>query len=411
MSDPTLLLVCDDRGSRGDLCDQIEGIGARVEEASSRYDLAAIVQEEGCTGAFVAMNGLKKDLDEILFTINDECPGLPVVVVGPGADVDQLTTMLRSRVVCDYIDRPGKNAFADALERMEAEAARAPAAAQGGEAAPQQSGSPIERMVAAVKDGTFQLPALGDTMAKLQEIGDSEHAHIADVEAVVGADAALVGTVLKEANSSMFGGTNAVTSLRAACMRLGIPRVLALAREALMKSVLPTEGDVAAIAMASWDRGLLSRKIASLLAEDVGIATSAVDDAMLLHDVGELAMLKLLAEALGSKSLSDAEKTQAEGLVAKNHEAVGAMILKSWGMPMELVRLAACHHGQAPRWPETKAQTAMRNLVRICDHAAAWTLGELEDGPDAALLRHVGLSNDRVVAMSMKAMQALEAAA
>jgi len=266
-------------------------------------------------------------------------------------------------------------------------------------------------MVASIKDGTFHLPALGDTMARLQGNGDSEHAAISDVEAVVGADAALVGAVLMEANSTMFGGKNPVTSLRAACMRLGIPRVLTLAREALMTSVLPTEGDVANTAMEAWDRGLLARTIGGMLAEDVGLVATTVNDSMLLHDVGELALLKVLADVLGPRTLTEDERTQTTTILAKNHEAVGALILKSWGMPMELVRLAACHHAQAPRWPETRTETSMRNLTRICDHAAAWTLGEREDGPDDGLLRHVGLTNERLVAMCSKAMQVLESAA
>lgn len=319
--------------------------------------------------------------------------------------------MLRARIVVDYVEQRDAAGFLGAIERMAAEARRAPMGGGSSDAPAEQQGSPIERMVAAINDGTFHLPALGDTMSKLQEIGDSEHAHIADVEAVVGADAALVGAVLKEANSTLFGGKNPVTSLRAACMRLGIPRVLALAREALMSSVLPTQGDVAAIALAAWDRGLLSRKIASLLAEDVGLAVPAVNDAMLMHDVGELALLKVLSEVLGTKSLSDDEKTQAESILTKNHEAVGAMVLKSWGMPMDIIRLTACHHEATPRWTETRTQSALRNLVRICDHAAAWTLGERDDGPSADLLRHAGIGMERLQAMAMKAMQALENAA
>lgn len=411
----TLLLVCDDRGARGQLCDLLEGTGSAVEEASSRYDLAGIVEDVACTGAFVVMGGLKKDLVSILSSIADECVGLPVAIVGPGAGAEDFAAMLRARIVVDYVETADEPAFAAAIERMEAESRRAAATNSVGVAHPaaaqQQAGSPIERMVASIKDGTFHLPALGDTMARLQGIGDSEHAAISDVEAVVGADAALVGAVLREANSTMFGGKNPVTSLRAACMRLGIPRVLTLAREALMTSVLPTEGDVASTAMEAWDRGLLSRTIAGMLAEDVGLVATKVNDSMLLHDVGELALLKVLADELGPRSLTEDERSQTTTILAKNHEAVGALILKSWGMPMELVRLAACHHAQAPRWPETRPETSMRNLARICDHAAAWTLGEREDGPDDGLLRHVGLTNERVVAMCSKAMQVLESAA
>ena len=357
----------------------------------------------------VSMSGLKRDLEEILTGLAEECPGLPIAVVGPGAGTAELIMMIQSRVVVDYTKDHDLEALRETLGRLEAERHRAPV---GGAAAPPElQGTPIERMVNAINDGTFHLPALGDTMTKLREVGDSENAHIGDVEAVVGTDPALVGAVLKEANSSLMGGSNAVTSLRAACMRLGIPRVLGLAREALLASVLPTTGDVAAIAMASWDRALLARKIAVLLADDVGLSAPDVDDAMLLHDVGELALLKVLSEVLGAKSLNSEETTQAEGILGKNHEAVGAMILKSWSMPMELVRLASCHHGQAPRWPESRPQATLRTLVHICDQAAMWTLGEQDDGPDAALLGAVGISQDRLIAVSSRAMQDLQRAA
>ena len=387
-----------------------------VEEASSRYDRAGILEDVAGVGAFGVTGGLKKDLADLLGTVAEECAGLPVAVVGPGASTEDFAAMLRARIVVDYVENADEASFGAAMERMAAEAQRAPASSGGAGtvpvgAAPAQAGSPIERMVASIKDGTFHLPALGDTMARLQGNGDSEHAAISDVEAVVGADAALVGAVLMEANSTMFGGKNPVTSLRAACMRLGIPRVLTLAREALMTSVLPTEGDVANTAMEAWDRGLLARTIGGMLAEDVGLVATTVNDSMLLHDVGELALLKVLADVLGPRTLTEDERTQTTTILAKNHEAVGALILKSWGMPMELVRLAACHHAQAPRWPETRTETSMRNLTRICDHAAAWTLGEREDGPDDGLLRHVGLTNERLVAMCSKAMQVLESAA
>ncbi len=405
MTTQTLLLVCDDRGLRGVLSELLERTGVDVEEASSRYDLAGIVEESSCSGAFVALSGLKKDLAALLESIAEDCPGLPVAILGPGGDTDAFVAMLRARVVVDYVQEVDEAA----MKRMAEEARRAPVG--GAEAAPPPTGSPIKRMVEAVQDGSFHLPALGDTMARLQGIGDSESADIADVEAVVGADAALVGAVLQEANSSLFGGMNPVTSLRAACMRLGLPRVLSLAREALMAAVLPTKGDVAAIAMATWDRSLLSRKIGTLLAADVGLDAAQVNDSMLMHDVGELALLKVLSEVLGARSLSDSERQESEAILAKNHEAVGAMILKSWGMPMELVRLAACHHGAAPRWPETRPQTTLRTLAQVADLAAAWTLGEREEGPDAALLQELGLTSQQLEAMSTKAVQALESAA
>lgn len=411
MASKTVLLVCDDRSARGELCELLEGAGDVVEEASSRYDLAGIVEDSACSGAFVVIAGLKKGLDEILATIAEECVGLPVAVVGPGADTDALVTMLRSRVVVDYIDVADVPSFEAAAERMAVEAARAPAQAAGGQAAPVCTGSPIKHMVESIKDGTFHLPALGDTMARLQGIGDSDNAAISDVEAVVGADAALVGAVLQEANSTLLGGKNATTSLRAACMRLGIPRVLSLAREALMAAVLPTKGDVAAIAMAAWDRGLLARKIATLLAPSVGLVAADVNDSMLMHDVGELALLKVLSDVLGARTLKDSERTESEAILAEKHEAVGALILKSWGMPMGLVRLAGCHHEVAPRWPETRSQTTLRKLAKLSDIAAVWTLGEREDGPDAGLLRDVGVSNEELVATATKAIQALESAA
>ena len=223
---------------------------------------------------------------------------------------------------------------------------------------------------------------------------------IADVEGAIGADPAVAGGVLKVANSSYYRAGAPVNSLRSACMRLGIPRVLALAREAVVASLLPKAGGVAALADEVWDRGVVARRIARDLAPKVRLDADTVADVMLLHDVGELALLRVLGDVLGARKLDEGEEREVRRILARNHEGVGALVLKSWGMPGELVRLAVCHHGSAPSWTEGAQEARLRALVRICDQAAEQTLGDHDQDPDEVALEALGLPMSEVTRVS-----------
>lgn len=220
-----------------------------------------------------------------------------------------------------------------------------------------------------IKDGTIELPPLDPVALELQELFESPAPGIGQVLAVVERDPAVAAAMLRLANSIRFQGGSATSTLKAACIRLGNRRVLSIAQEVMVKELFSGQGEFGDVATAMWENVLVTSQGARLMAERVDdMDPDEVHLAALFHNMGELVLLRVLRTLTEGKQVEDEDLALFATEVVRRHEDVGSLLLKTWGISSDFVRLAGGHH-KAPRAPETKDIRQRREVV-----FAAWKM-------------------------------------
>ncbi len=211
----------------------------------------------------------------------------------------------------------------------------------------------LSKLSEQITDGTIQLPPLDPVAMELQQLFDSGSPGIGEVLAVVERDPAVAAAMLRLANSIRFQGGKATSTLKAACIRLGNRRVLTIAQEVMVKELFSGQGEFGDVATAMWENVLVTSQGARLLAERLGdMDPDEVHLAALFHNMGELVLLRVLRNLTGDKAVTGDDLALFADEVARRHEEVGALLLKTWGISPAFVRLAGRHH-KAPLAPET----------------------------------------------------------
>lgn len=218
---------------------------------------------------------------------------------------------------------------------------------------------------------------------------------VADLAAIVESDPALSIKVLQLANSAFFGGGQRTLSVRSAVMYLGVEllRVLVLVASVFMR----TEKGPAAKRRIFEDlqqHAMTVARIAPKFIADRKRAEQAVAGA-LLHDVGLIVFANdgpQRAEAvLQTARASDRPLIEVEReLGAPSHALAGALLLGTWGLPFELVEVAAYHHApsEAPEHTPLDLLSAVHiaeALVDAIEHERP------EPGIDLAFAERLGV--------------------
>jgi putative nucleotidyltransferase with HDIG domain len=197
---------------------------------------------------------------------------------------------------------------------------------------------------------------------------------------LLGTDQALAGSVLRYANSAGSMPNRRIASLPDAICRIGLYAL--------------TEAVVHAVAGPMLDRGLppyaLPRRIAWRHAATVSEAARRLSRlvqvgspeeasvAGLLHDVGKTVLTSVVPEA-AAEAVSVARSRripvwQAETrVIGFHHGQVGGALLRSWGLPDEVVSAVSFHH------ESEKTATRLARVVALAD-AAAHAIGAVGSG-------------------------------
>jgi len=170
------------------------------------------------------------------------------------------------------------------------------------------------------------------------------------VEMAIRYDPGLTASILRMANSALFGFPNSIASVGDAVVRLGRRRIMDFVLAASMSSTLQRELPGYEIPEgALWRHSIAVATAAEVLAETLG--ADDADDVFtcgLLHDVGKLVMGDFVEECMESIEAAveggepfDTAERRATGL---DHGEVGARILSKWRFPENLILAARYHH-------------------------------------------------------------------
>lgn len=196
------------------------------------------------------------------------------------------------------------------------------------------------------------LPPLPHTVAEVLSVANDPDSSANDLVKAILPDQAMCITVLKFANSVLYGRPKKVSSLETAVMVLGFNEVqnIVLAKAAV-QAFQPVLAAHRRALDGFWEHSFTTGLAARIIGEHINLPSGRFFVAGLLHDIGKLAMLLAFGErydpALWLAGISTVEKREEEKRLFKvGHDVVGGRLLQHWQFPDNLV--AALHHHHHP---------------------------------------------------------------
>ena len=183
------------------------------------------------------------------------------------------------------------------------------------------------------------LPSLPEVALRVREMSSAEDADLAKLEKEIAKDAAIAARILKVANSSAMQRGKPLSSLKQAISRLGLNLVRSLVTQLAILQTMQSCDDKERLRgfVASGLR--ISALCHSLSAHQPHLDREQAALAGLLHDIGKLPLRKFLNRQAG---LCDNEAL-CRHIEQELHPQVGALMLRHWNFPEELIQATAEH--------------------------------------------------------------------
>lgn len=212
-------------------------------------------------------------------------------------------------------------------------------------------------------------PVLPATVIRLMEVTSNPESSAQDVMETILPDQSLCLTVLKFANSVLFGRPERVDSLTKAIAFLGFDEVKNIA---LSKALLNSFGDLEKrhhfYLEKFWEHSFVCGMAARHIAYDLRLRKDVAFTAGLIHDIGKLIILRSFEDEYAPEKwmmeFSSEENLENELRVFSfTHDMVGGQLLKKWNFPENLVTAVAYHHYPA----ETIKDLRYAHIVQLAD--------------------------------------------
>jgi HD-like signal output (HDOD) protein len=197
--------------------------------------------------------------------------------------------------------------------------------------------------------GSAQLPALPQSAIRLLELSQNPDNGPVEFAVPIEADPGLTGQVLKFVNSSYFGFSREISSVKLSITLVGIRTIKNFALWSAVFSLMPNPKcgpfDLKSLWQDSLRRGLFARAFGKLKglkeAEDLFAAALLQDMAvpLLAKELPTQYLGLLEGRRQGTVRLSDLEQAQ----FGWTHATAAGVMARSWSLPEEFARLIESH--------------------------------------------------------------------
>jgi len=219
-----------------------------------------------------------------------------------------------------------------------------------------------EQFISRLKAKT--LPSLPLTVVALGEAVQDERCNVDRILAILSKDPSLSATLLRMANSALYGGEESVMDLRTAVLRLGFDAVANLGTGAAVIKTL--KGGAHLDATKLWQHSVavgLTAKGICVLARRHGQAETAFLTG-LLHDIGKIALdtcypqeyIAVLQKVAEGSFFVDAERE----VLGMDHAEAGSILAAEWSFPQAISDVIRDHH-------DPKPDDFLPNLIHLTD--------------------------------------------
>ncbi len=212
-------------------------------------------------------------------------------------------------------------------------------------------------------------PVLPVTVTKLMQVTSDPECTVQDVVDTIHSDQSLCVTILKIANSVLFGRPRKVDSIKMAVVTLGFNEVQ---RIALAKALINSFSRLATrhkpFVDRFWKHSFVCGMAARIIARDQRIIPEIAFMSGIIHDIGKLIMLETFADDYEPDrwmtTFSNEQGLHQElQMFAFTHDILGGQLLRKWLFPENLITAVAYHH----RPMEAIREKAFAHIVQLAD--------------------------------------------
>lgn len=196
----------------------------------------------------------------------------------------------------------------------------------------------------------FELPSLPRAALKVVSLIQDPEVDLPTLGKAIELDPALASRLVRLSNSSLFGLSREISSVRQAMVILGLRTVKMAALSFTLLPAIPTSKQDERTLAACWRRLLTNAMACRLLAKLFAIDQEEAFLAGLLQDIGLMVFAHGAPREYG-ELLEDAQLEEAPSLVelereifGGDHAAIGAKLLERWSLPVALVDAVRRHH-------------------------------------------------------------------
>jgi len=270
---------------------------------------------------------------------------------------------------------------------------------------------------ATIKDlltDTIRLPSPPAIAVRILQAVKKDDFSFGELAAIIQSDPALTARILKVANSAFYSLPSKVNSIEKGLAVLGVNALKNIALSFVISSNMKEKGDGSFDFDFFWRRSITAGVAASLVASLVNHKDDDTFISALLQDIG-IIILHLCRPDDYLKVLRDKKTTgKPVNVIEKevfgfDHQAVGAELLKHWGLPESITGPIRYHHmnEEAPSgckvqagilllsdkissvYHGTRGAEKMRNIRDILAHDFSLDHADVESLVDAAASRSI----------------------
>lgn len=196
-----------------------------------------------------------------------------------------------------------------------------------------------QKLLAIFRSPHYKPPVLPNIALELTELSRKSHVSYDDVVRVVEKDPLIVASVLKLAQSPLYGGRTPVQSLKDALNRLGLTMLRDLVWQVVMGMRLFRVRNYTSTMERLQLHATFTAYAARIVATRAGVAAEHAFLCGLLHDIGFCGVLIAISE---SKTPPD-PATLFEA-IDKMHAEAGSAMARLWALSPEIVNVIGHHH-------------------------------------------------------------------
>lgn len=246
----------------------------------------------------------------------------------------------------------------------------------------------IDQLSLAIENNELILPTLPDVAIKIQQMMDNMDVPATKIVTLVSGDPVIAAQLIKTANSAAHAEKAKVDNTQAAISRLGYRALRNLVLSITMSRLANADHPaIKKLLTGYWEHSREVAAISYLLAKNQ--AHLNPDEAMLaglVHDIGTLPLCMYV-----DKTRTNFDGEALDALILQFRSQIGAMLLRAWGFPAELVEVISEHENlqRNPNNPQasyTDIVTVANLLNRLTGKITPWqnitALQRLHISPD-----------------------------
>jgi HD-like signal output (HDOD) protein len=247
----------------------------------------------------------------------------------------------------------------------------------------------------------YRPPVLPRVALQLLEVTRDPEVRVRTVARLLEDDAMLTAVTMRVANSAVHRASSEICTLEEAITRMGLRRVTELFLEtAVNLRVFRSPGYEPAMELLRTHSAAVAH-VARLIAGFSGLDGGHAFLCGLLHDVGLAAGFIAIGEHFGEHSKPSVDAVWSA--VLEHHQAAGALLQQSWGLPDELGIVLGEHHVMSTGDRLAPIAAAVSLADSVVSELNAGMLNEVREGSLDVAREALGLDEQTMIRIRGKA--------